>query len=73
MPHKSRSSTGGFEVRVYIPAELHGELAQRARTSDRKITGETLRAVRAYLADYDRLQTLLEAQALNPANGNGPA
>ncbi len=72
MPHKSHSSTGDIEVRVYVPAELHDELARRARTSDRKITGETLRAVRAYLTDYDRLQTVLDSVASGPANGNGP-
>lgn len=67
MPKRQAS---GPEIRVYVPRELHAELVARARQGDRPVTREFVRAVRAYLADYDRLQAILEQP---PQSEDGPA
>jgi len=56
----ARPPRPGPELRVYVPAELHAELKRRAASNDRPISGEAVRAIRAYLADYARAQELNE-------------
>ena len=64
------SRAPGPQVCFYVPRDRHAEIAARATQGDRPVTREILRAIRAYLADFDHLQTVLAAETSK--NGNGP-
>lgn len=65
------SRAPGPEVRFYVPRDLHAKIVDRATRGERPVTREILRAIRAYLLDYDRLQDVLSAESHQ--NENGPA